>query len=92
MFYLICYDIVDDHRRLKVSKLLETCGCRVQKSVFECVLDEKRQEQLQKRLLKLLNKRQDQIRFYPLSAHCRCKVTVLGVQPKFVIDDEAFIV
>jgi CRISPR-associated protein Cas2 len=92
MFYLICYDIVSDSRRQKVSKLLETCGFRVQKSVFECVLDEKRLEQLQKRLLKLLNKRQDQIRFYPLSASCRSKVIVLGLQPQFAIDDEVFIV
>lgn len=92
MFYLICYDIVNDSRRNKVSKLLEAYGLRVQKSVFECVLDEKQQEALQKRLLKLLNKRSDQVRFYPLSAHCRCKVVVLGMQPEFVVDDAAFIV
>lgn len=92
MFYLICYDIVSDRRRIKVSKLLEAYGLRVQNSVFECVLDDKQYEHLSKRLLKLLNKRQDQIRFYPLSAHCRCKVVVLGMQPEFVVDDAAFIV
>lgn len=92
MFYLICYDIVSDRRRNKVSKLLEAYGLRVQKSVFECVLDEKQHEQLLQRLLKLLNKRQDQIRFYPLSANCRCKVVVLGMQPEFAVDDAAFIV
>ncbi|OKH33838.1 CRISPR-associated endonuclease Cas2 [[Phormidium ambiguum] IAM M-71] len=92
MFYLICYDIVSDRRRTKVAKLLEAYGLRVQKSVFECVLDEKQQEGLQKRLMKLLNKREDQIRFYPLSAHCRDKVLVLGTQPEFVVDDAAFIV
>jgi CRISPR-associated protein Cas2 len=92
MFYLICYDIVSDRRRTKVAKLLEAYGLRVQKSVFECVLDEKQQEGLQKRLMKLLNKREDQIRFYPLSAHCRNKVLVLGTQPEFVVDDAAFIV
>ena len=41
MFYLVCYDIVSDRRRNKVSKLLEAYGLRVQKSVFECVLDDK---------------------------------------------------
>ncbi|MBD2772624.1 CRISPR-associated endonuclease Cas2 [Iningainema tapete] len=92
MFYLICYDIVSDRRRYKISKLLEAYGLRVQKSVFECVLDDKQYEHLSKRLLKLLNKRQDQIRFYPLSAHCRCKVVVIGMQPEFVVDDAAFII
>jgi len=92
MFYLICYDIVNDSRRNKVSRLLEAYGLRVQKSVFECVLDDKQYENLSKRLLKLLNKHSDQIRFYPLSAHCRCKVVVLGIQPEFAVDDAAFIV
>lgn len=92
MFYLVCYDIVNNHRRHKVAKLLESYGLRVQKSVFECVLDDKQQENLEKRLMKLLNKREDQIRFYPLSAHCRDKVVVLGTQPEFVVDDVAFIV
>ncbi len=91
-FYLICYDIVKDSRRTKVAHLLEGYGLRVQKSVFEVVLDEQQLEKLQKKLLKYLNKREDQLRFYPLSAHCRNKVVVLGVQPKFAVDDKAFIV
>lgn len=92
MFYLICYDIVKDSRRNKVAHLLEGYGLRVQKSVFECVLNEKQYESLQKKLLKYLNKREDQLRFYPLSANCRSKVVVLGVQPKYAVDDVAFIV
>jgi CRISPR-associated protein Cas2 len=92
MFYLICYDIVKDSRRNKVSRLLEGYGLRVQKSVFECVLDDRQFESLQKKLLKSLNKREDQLRFYPLSSRCRSKVIVLGVQPKFAVDDSAFIV
>ncbi|HIK13503.1 MAG TPA: CRISPR-associated endonuclease Cas2 [Oscillatoriaceae cyanobacterium M33_DOE_052] len=91
MFYLICYDIVDDRRRQRVAKLLETCAVRVQKSVFEAVLDEKQYEQLHNRLLKLLNKREDQLRFYPLSAHSREKVNILGIQPQFTVDDPAII-
>jgi CRISPR-associated protein Cas2 len=92
MLYLICYDIVNNHRRNKVAKLLETYGLRVQKSVFECVLDDKQYEYLSKCLFRLLNKREDQIRFYPLSAHVRNKVVVLGMQSAFSVDDAAFIV
>lgn len=92
MFYLVCYDIVSDTRRNKVSKLLEAYGFRVQKSVFECILDEKQYETLSKYLIRLVNKREDQIRFYPMSAHHRCKVAVVGTQPEFAVDDAAFIV
>jgi len=47
---------------------------------------------LPKKILKYLNQNEDQLRFYPLSAHCRHNVVVLGVQPEFVVDDTAFIV
>jgi CRISPR-associated protein Cas2 len=92
MFYLVCYDIVSDTRRNKVSKLLESYGLRVQKSVFECVLDEKQYESVSKLLMRLVNRREDQVRFYPMSAHTRCKIAVVGTQPEFSIDDAAFIV
>lgn len=92
MFYLVCYDIVSDTRRTKVSKLLEAYGFRVQKSVFECVLDEKQYQSVSKYLMRLVNKREDQVRFYPMSTQNRCKVAVLGTQPEFVVDDAAFIV
>ncbi|MDH6066669.1 CRISPR-associated endonuclease Cas2 [Chrysosporum ovalisporum APH033B] len=92
MFYLVSHDIVSDTRRNKVAKLLESYGLRVQKSVFECVLDENQYTTLSKYLTRLVNKHEDQIRFYPMSAHTRCKVAVLGTEPEFVIDDAAFIV
>ena len=48
MFYLICYDVVND-RRNRVSRLLEGYGLRVQKSVFECVLTPDQYGLLQRR-------------------------------------------
>ena len=92
MFYLVCYDIVSDRRRNKVAKLLESYGLRVQKSVFECILDEQQYKTLSKYLKRLVNKREDQVRFYPMSAHTRCKVAVVGTQPDISVDDAAFIV
>lgn len=92
MFYLICYDIVEDRRRVKVSHLLEAYGIRVQKSVFEAVLNPNQYDKLQKRLLKLLDEKEDQLRFYPLSDPCRGQVKVLGVQPDFEVDEKALII
>lgn len=92
MFYLIAYDIVKDNRRNKAAHLLEGYGMRVQKSVFECVLTDKQLEMLQKKLTRYINAVEDQVRFYPMSAHTRRKVLILGNQPARQIDDTAFIV
>jgi len=91
MIYLICYDIVDDGRRRKIADLLDRSGLRVQQSVFECVLDEKEYEILFQRMMKLINKKEDQVRFYPISEPCRKKMTILGTQPKIAVDASVFI-
>lgn len=91
-FYLICYDIVDDRRRTRVAALLEAYGVRVQKSVFEAVLTPPQFERLERRLKKTIDSERDRLRFYPLSAKCRDRVVVLGVQPDFAVDDTAVIV
>ena len=92
MFYLVCYDIVLDRRRNKVAHLLEGYGMRVQKSVFECVLSPDQREMLQKKLDRYIKPEEDQVRFYPMSAHTRRKVTILGTQPIRQVDDASFIV
>jgi CRISPR-associated protein Cas2 len=92
VLYLITYDIVLTKRRTKVAHLLEGYGLRVQKSVFECVLTNPQLEMLQKKLTRYINADEDQVRFYPMSAHTRRKVLILGNQPQRQIDDIAFIV
>jgi CRISPR-associated protein Cas2 len=93
MFYLICYDITNDRRRDRVSRLLEGYGMRVQKSVFECVLTPDQYALLQKRFQtkRYLNPNEDQLRFYPLSPRHRKLVLLLGVQPQRRVDDTVFI-
>ncbi|MEO1211365.1 MAG: CRISPR-associated endonuclease Cas2 [Cyanobacteria bacterium J06638_20] len=92
MFYLICYDIVLDRRRNKVAHLLEGYGMRVQKSVFECVLNPDQRDMIQRRLNRYIKPEEDQVRFYPLSPRYRKKVLVLGQQPQREVDDVTFIV
>ncbi len=90
--YLICYDVVNNRRRNQIAKFLEGYGLRVQKSVFECMLSDAQYEFMKQHLQKLLNRKEDQLRFYPLSAHCRQKVEILGIKPEFAVDANAFIV
>jgi len=93
MFYLVCYDVVHDRRRDRVSRLLEAYGLRVQRSVFECVLTPDQYDLLQKRLQnkRFLKPDEDQVRFYPMSPRHRKLVLILGVQPDRQIDDPVFI-
>ena len=57
MNFFICYDISDDKRRLRLSKLLLRLGCeRVQKSVFVAAdFDRIEMLQLKSKIERLLN-------------------------------------
>lgn len=92
MIYLICYDIVDDRRRTKLSKLLKTYGLRVQKSVFECKLNEQQFQYLQQKTSSMINLNEDQVRFYPIPAISREKVSIIGFRAEIAVDDPAYIV
>lgn len=67
MFWVISYDVVNDRRRYRVSRALEGYGKRVQYSVFECELQPERWDRLVKTLKRLINVKEDSIRFYPLN-------------------------
>ena len=61
--HLVSYDIIEDKRRNKVSKLLKDYGIRVQYSVFEIFVDQKKLVTIANRLEKLLTLRQIQLEF-----------------------------
>jgi CRISPR-associated protein Cas2 len=75
---VVSYDIVDDKRRTKVMQTLEGYGRRVQYSVFECELRPADLQRLKERLGALIQKEEDDIRFYPLCEGCLARVTMLG--------------
>jgi len=80
LFILVSYDITNDRRRGKLSKLLEDFGGkRVQRSVFECYLTAKNYEKLLTRLNKLMDPETDSVRFYTLCESCQGKIKYLGV-------------
>jgi CRISPR-associated protein Cas2 len=78
LFYLITYDIPCDKRRRKISKLLEGYGQRVQYSVFECVLTDRKYQELKERLKRRVKLPEDSVRFYPLSSHTRSNIEAWG--------------
>jgi CRISPR-associated protein Cas2 len=71
MWVLVTYDVATDtavgrSRLRRVAKVCEGYGQRVQKSVFECTVSENNYERLKQRLLKIINEKEDSLRFYKL--------------------------
>ncbi|MEW6263963.1 MAG: CRISPR-associated endonuclease Cas2 [Thermodesulfobacteriota bacterium] len=78
MFVVISYDIVDDKKRYRLAKLLKNYGLRVQKSVFECSLDEKNYLKMKAQAEKIMDHEEDSIRYYFLCGKCQAAIQVSG--------------
>ena len=84
MDILVTYDVntetKEGRRRLrKVAEVCKNYGQRVQYSVFECRVNEMQYETFQARLLKIMNKETDSIRFYRLRSPREKYVESFGV-------------
>lgn len=84
MMILITYDVNTEtelgKRRLhKVAKVCQDYGQRVQKSVFECIVDAAQLRQLQARLERIIDPETDSIRYYNLGNEWRNRVRHVGV-------------
>ncbi|PJF40078.1 MAG: CRISPR-associated endonuclease Cas2 [Chloroflexi bacterium] len=78
MFWIVSYDIPNDKRRYRVSKILEGYGRRAQYSVFECEINNDKREQLEMRLQREIDPEEDDIRFYPMNRADLKRVRLLG--------------
>ncbi len=90
MFVVVAYDIVDDRKRLRVAKLMKQYGVRVQKSVFECILDDRRYLRMKEQIEKLIDWEEDGVRYYSLCRGCLKNIETSGVG--IVVDDEELII
>ena len=80
MFYLVCFDIVEDAPRARVVKVLKEYGERVQKSVFECAnLSEKAFLKMKSRVEDLIDSGEDTVRYYVLCQGCLKNMELSGV-------------
>ena len=65
VFVLIIYDIMENKKRVKLAKLLQGYGFRIQKSAFEAVITKKKYKKLLSVLAPFGN-REDSIRVYKI--------------------------
>lgn len=92
MFYVICYDIVNDKRRRRIVKYLESYGVRIQYSVFESELNKNQLGKLIKGLKKEMDKKNDSIRIYALCAECRKQIMSIGLDKGRFYDEDYIII
>jgi CRISPR-associated protein Cas2 len=88
MEILVTYDVSTEtasgRKRLRrVARLCEAHGQRVQKSVFECILDQAQLETLLHKLAGEINETEDTLRVYRLQEPRERYVKVLGQKPAF---------
>ena len=70
MIYVIAYDIANNRRRLKVAKILESWGYRIQESVFQLRLDADSLARVRHLLSATITDAEDVIHIYPICASC----------------------
>ena len=88
MMVLITYDVNTEtaagRRRLRmISKQCVDYGQRVQNSVFECVVDAAQWKQLQHRLVGMIDKEYDSLRFYYLGNNYHSKIEHVGAKETY---------
>lgn len=80
--YVVSYDITSDRRRNKIAKTLEGYGTRIQYSVFECRLTEKKYKEMYRKLIQLMTDEEDgSIRIYSICGNCEGKIRTIGAIP-----------
>lgn len=88
MLLLITYDVSTQNnegkRRLrKVAKECMNYGQRVQNSVFECVVDASQALLLKDRLISLIDKERDSLRFYYIGNKYDTKIEYFGAKSTY---------
>jgi CRISPR-associated protein Cas2 len=83
MLIIVTYDVSTEtregRRRLRrVAKVCESMGQRVQKSVFECQVNDMQLEQLERALLAEINDTEDNLRFYRITEPTEIRVKQYG--------------
>lgn len=92
MKVLVAYDVVTEtaegRRRLrKVAQVCKNYGQRVQKSVFECSVNEMQYERMLQALLKCIEEEEDSLRLYRLLEPLDRNIVAYGVNRYVEFED-----
>ena len=70
MLVVVSYDIKDNRKRDRISKILKGFGDRVQLSVFECLMERRDLEELKEKIGKVSLSEDDSVIYYALCRKC----------------------
>jgi len=96
MWLIVTYDVNTEdragQRRLRrVAKVCKSYGQRVQKSVFECSVNEMQYEKMKRELACEIDKATDNLRIYRLMGSRECVIDSFGVDPFVNFEDPLII-
>lgn len=92
MRYVICYDTPCARRRNRIAKAVESCGFRVQYSVFEADLTPAMKRDLVRLIEREIEVGEDSVRIYPICESCAAKIRVAGVPDPYQFRSSALLV
>ncbi len=92
MWIVVAYDVRTDEakgrkRLRRVAQVCKDFGQRVQKSVFECQVDDMKFEELRRRLLREINDEEDNLRLYRLTEPREQHVETYGLSRTVFYDE-----
>ncbi len=92
MWIIVAYDVRTDEakgkkRLRRVAQVCKDFGQRVQKSVFECQVDDMKFEELRRRLLREINDEEDNLRLYRLTEPREQHVETYGLSRTVFFDE-----
>jgi CRISPR-associated protein Cas2 len=96
MMILISYDVstTDKQGQARLRKIAKTCidyGQRVQNSVFECNIDPAMWAVLKNKLIKIIKKEKDSLRFYYLGSNWKRRIEHIGAKPTIDLEEPLII-
>jgi len=88
MLVLVTYDVETEspEGRRRLRRIAKACcdrGQRVQKSVFECLIDPAQWEMLRKKPTDIMDPQKDSLRFYFLGANWKRRIEHAGAKPAY---------
>ena len=88
MYLVVAYDVVSDRRRARLARKLLDFLPRLQKSVFEGELPERRLPALMRVIAANVALEEDSVRVYHLCSGCRRQVEGIGATRASAVDSE----
>ena len=89
MNMIVAYDIADPRRLNRIAKVIKDYGIRVQKSIFEVEVDDRRFEEMKARVEEVIEQSEDGVKYFPLCEKCAGTVEIIG-QGVFIDPDEEY--